>query len=336
MQRLNRHSDDGAVAILVALLAVVLFGMGALAIDVGAMYAERRQLQNGADAAALAIAMEASKGRPCTDVLNTATAAQYANDNANDANTAVDSIACGSAQVTVVTSTTNSDGTTVLPPVFARVLPGFADYDGKTVHAQATARWGGLSSLTTLPLTFSMCEFDEFTDPDGDGVRVFTPGPPYVGDTITILFQGGVGREGPDDCEAVAGQDTDGDERLPGGFGWLEGAACQADIDAGMWVDKKPGASGDNSCDLASLVGTVLLLPIFDDVDTAANPDRYHIAGFAAFHLVGFRLPPERNSPPSCPANQGKCMRGHFVAYVTAAGSGGGPNLGATTAWLSD
>jgi hypothetical protein len=50
MRRLN--DDDGAVAVIVALLAVVLFGFAALVIDVGRCNDERRQLQNGADGAA--------------------------------------------------------------------------------------------------------------------------------------------------------------------------------------------------------------------------------------------------------------------------------------------
>ena len=61
MQRL-RKDERGAVAIIVALLMVVLIGFAALAVDISAMWAEKRQLQNGADAGALAIAQECAKG----------------------------------------------------------------------------------------------------------------------------------------------------------------------------------------------------------------------------------------------------------------------------------
>ena len=47
-------------------MLVVLLGVGALVIDVGALYAERRQLQNGADAAALAVAADCAEG-DCLD-----------------------------------------------------------------------------------------------------------------------------------------------------------------------------------------------------------------------------------------------------------------------------
>ena len=52
MQRLR--DERGAVAVMVALLMVPLIGFAAIAIDVAAMWSERQQLQNGADAGALA------------------------------------------------------------------------------------------------------------------------------------------------------------------------------------------------------------------------------------------------------------------------------------------
>lgn len=45
--------ESGAVAIVVAISAVLLFVFGAMAVDIGAAYAERRAAQNSADAAAL-------------------------------------------------------------------------------------------------------------------------------------------------------------------------------------------------------------------------------------------------------------------------------------------
>lgn len=51
-----RHgrADDGAVAILVAMLSVVLFGFGAIVVDLGMARTVRQQAQDSADAAALA------------------------------------------------------------------------------------------------------------------------------------------------------------------------------------------------------------------------------------------------------------------------------------------
>jgi len=78
-QRLRR--DDGAVAVITALLMVALLGFAAVSVDVGANYAERRQLQNGADAAALAVAQESS----CrTSATPTTTAQTLVQANVND------------------------------------------------------------------------------------------------------------------------------------------------------------------------------------------------------------------------------------------------------------
>ena len=64
--------------------------MGALVIDVGQLYAERAQLQNGADAGAMAVAKSCAAG-PCAP----ATAVAYADANAADGVSAV-RLVCGS------------------------------------------------------------------------------------------------------------------------------------------------------------------------------------------------------------------------------------------------
>lgn len=53
-RRRLRDDDAGAVAIVVALVSLVLFGIAALAIDIGEMYSRRRASQTAADLAALA------------------------------------------------------------------------------------------------------------------------------------------------------------------------------------------------------------------------------------------------------------------------------------------
>lgn len=48
------ESDQGAIAVVVVVLMVVMLAFAAIAVDAGAMYAQRRQAQTAADAAALA------------------------------------------------------------------------------------------------------------------------------------------------------------------------------------------------------------------------------------------------------------------------------------------
>ena len=59
-----RWLDDerGVSLIFVAILLPVLFGFAVFAVDAAALYEERRELQNGADAAVLAIAEDCAFG----------------------------------------------------------------------------------------------------------------------------------------------------------------------------------------------------------------------------------------------------------------------------------
>ena len=59
-----RRDERGAIGIIVAALLGfgVLTGMGALVVDVGQLYQERAELQNGADAAALGVAKSCALG----------------------------------------------------------------------------------------------------------------------------------------------------------------------------------------------------------------------------------------------------------------------------------
>src|SRR6266704_3179830 len=66
--RLLGRDDRGAVGVLVAILmgGGVLLGMGAVVVDVGQLYSERAQLQNGADAGARAVAARPAPARSTT------------------------------------------------------------------------------------------------------------------------------------------------------------------------------------------------------------------------------------------------------------------------------
>lgn len=338
---MHRLTDDrGAVTVLVAiLLPVVLLGFGAIVLDFGRLYAEQRQLQNGADAGALAAAREYSAAGPggCVPGAKLGLVDGYADENANDASGSnIDSTECpADNQVRVTTSTSSSDGA-FIAPVLAQVL----GVGPRTLHADATAAWGAPSGMDTLPLTISSCEFDYYTA----GGTSLAPPPPYP------PFPGGYEKviqfHNQDDASPCPTSQSGAD--LPGGFGWLDPTGdCAAATDEAGWVDDSTGAPPPNSCDpseLQALLGKVVDVPVFDHTNglTGANGD-YHIKGYAAFVLTGyyftggFRERSVVTGTHHCSGAQ-RCIYGFFTKDLTpTAGTvGTGPSLGVSVVQLVD
>lgn len=341
--------DGGSVVIITALSLLVLLGMAALVVDVGALLHERRLLQNGADAGALAVAAECGAG-DCGDSF--VTAAEYADANADDGDSSVEAM-CGSAAtglaacadppalpagaeyVRVTTRTSTAGGSDEVSFTFARVF----GLDGATVRARSTAAWGGPASLVSaLPVTISQCEFNAYTR---DGTSLAGPPPydvsGYPSPEAVIYFHDTTGASA---CEAgPSGAD------LPGGFGWLETATgCDATSDIANWFDDKTGRPPPTSCTwqlMEELVGTVVRLPIFNETnDLTGTNGKYHMASYASFYLTGYSIAGQykvaslvsRTMPCS---GQASCISGFFVRDPTPLeGTIGGPSTGATVVAL--
>ncbi len=98
MLRLLGRDEEGAIGVLVAIFLAggVLLGMGALVIDVGRLYQNRAELQNGADAGALAVAKSCASGS-----CNAGLAGSYANANASNltAGQAAVDLVCGTGSL---------------------------------------------------------------------------------------------------------------------------------------------------------------------------------------------------------------------------------------------
>lgn len=337
--------EEGATAVVVAILLVVLLGFSALAIDVGAMHAERRELQNGADAAALAVAQDCAAGDcdggPYGDRWSTADA--FADDNAGDLAAAIDDVRIpGDLSGDTVTVETSSDPALALR--FAPVL----GFDEATVGAAATAGWKVPSSLApTLPLTISICEWEA----SSDGT--------YPGSELMLTFHKPNNGQGSgqapnldeDGCPVgPAGMDSDGDGWVPGGFGWLD-AECGLDVDpdGDGWVSDDNGNNPECRDELQ--VGATVLIPIFDEASCGADPcstaglghiDQYHLIGYGAFEISGYWFPGETDySGTSLSCDNGtSCLIGRFVAYVelgdTYDAPGGGTDFGVRVVQLLD
>lgn len=166
--------DRGAILIWFSAFALVILGSGALVIDMGALWSERRQLQNGADAAALAVAVDCAK-MACTQ--SQQTALNYAKLNAADGEASV--VLCGKGAglrlctqepagvsaavgyVQALTSTWNP-GSGGPSDQVRFILAPFLDslQVGQTVRASATVAWGSLGTARVLPLVISKCSFN--------------------------------------------------------------------------------------------------------------------------------------------------------------------------------
>jgi len=346
MMRLLGADDRGAFGVLVGMLLAtgVLLGMAALTVDVGRLYQERAELQNGADAGSIAVAKSCVAGPACTP----GTAATYANLNAKDGVSAVTLVcghdakgglggcpgssgtmvdcptapAAGTNYVDVHTATRTTGGSSLLPPVFARALTGNAGYQGSTVLACARAMWGpALQTSQSLAMTLSLCAWTQATGGT----------PPTFGTNVRIFV-----RDAPN-APSCAGLSA------PGEFGWLnDTGGCMAQIDvtqSGTITGSDPGKSISKACQdtLTSYVasGAPIFIPIFDTTTGSGSGATYHLVGLAAFILTGYAnmnplkdaIPPPFNKG-SCP-NGGttpSCIYGHFtqalVPVTTTVGTG--------------
>jgi hypothetical protein len=420
------RGEDGATLVFVAVILVALLALTAFAVDFGRMYEERRQLQNGADAAALAIAEDCARGLCDGAYDEYATGEIYVDDNARDgfANAWKIDLDLTEQTVTVHNRTEDPGGDHKFDMLFA----GIVGFDGFTVGAKATVAWGYSGNpIATIPLIISDCEWAK-SYPDGAGGYVHVPPPedppdPFP-DPTNLFLEPNLGDASADppvlpsnlpwetppdwwsdplnpkpttltfhdaavtnDCAAVAGQDADGDNRLPGGFGWLKvdnTANCDAVVYDMDWVASDTGNGGPpNSCDsvienllIDTPVGGIVKIPYFDDIWTGpangsgpcgSNAKCYHVSGYGAFHVVGYKLspgsgmsnfvfnppvdPPLKSNgqpwPPAqweskfdcVPSTSGSnevCLIGYFIELVdNDGGTIGGDNRGITVIQLT-
>jgi hypothetical protein len=302
------RDEEGAVAVVTAILITMLIGFTALVIDVARMYHETRQLQNGADAAALAIAQECVAG-DCGDVDDTAGlyTDSNANDGATDAEVQLPGLD-GENSVTVTASTRTAGGDAFLTHWFAGVL-GVPE---SAFDRSATARWGYIGAAKTIPLTFSICEWNNIMAELDDEA-------PFPSEYFTIYHH--TTDKKVNKCDGPAGQD------YPGGFGWLDTdgtSSCTAVVelgevegDTGSGSPSPAASTGCTTDFFAKLLGQEVLMPIFTEVKGTGSNAKYIIIGFAAIEVSGYKFgggPAETSDPAPCSGSD-RCIRGRFIEY---------------------
>jgi hypothetical protein len=297
--------ERGAVAVFVAVCMTVLLGMGALVLDVGQLYVERLEVQNGADAAALAIAEDCARGLTACDDFAT-TADELADDNAGDGLANIDDVDLDLKKrtIAVTTSTATKDGDEI-EFGFARVL-GFS---GRTVTAHAEATWGIPRHVDAFPVTISTSEYE-------------------AGQHVVLCFK----QNTSPSCADGYGGAMDG----PGSFGYVDALGCVAlnhqgkpldvgdkavDVDHGNDGPKNLGcvAAKDLEPDPATPTKLhTIFLPVHDKLVGG----QYSIVGYAAIEVDAFKFtgnPDEwcwsYETPITCGGN-GRWLSGTFVDFV--------------------
>lgn len=314
----NDRPEHGAVSVIVAIMLVVLLGFAAIAVDVSSMYAERSQLRNGADAAALAIAQKCAKNPSDSNCSTSAPlASNLANLNANDALSNIKSVAFGSSNGPV-TVTVGAQESGHAPNQVSLLFANVFGMNTAEVNASSTAAWGTPSKgPVILPLAIAYCKLDIPAGGTTGSVQVLDQSTPAC------------------------------NNKLPGGFGWITttGTKCSVTMtagqsnDSGIWFDSDPGASAPSTCgtsDFNQMNDQTVLLPLFDLATGAGTAVKYYVKGFAAFHVTAYHFSNFNWSSGS--TIQNKMLRGYFVKFVSLSQAfelGSVPNYGASIVRLT-
>lgn len=294
------RNDRGAVAVIVAVMMVPLLACAALVVDVGALYLRKSELQNVADAGALAIAQDCASGRlSCSRDAPAPAVSDSALSNASGDASAT--AAFNFINVTQVISVTVIAKSTVKYE-FAPVI----GIDIQPVVATSTASWGGpIAGRSVLPVVFSWCSFFQQT---GGGLPTATTTP------IEIEFA----KKDGTSCNHSGNV-------VPGGFGWLktDDNSCFVTSSVSDVVHSDPGSSSKCADSVfPSQVGKTVLLPLFVISGDNGNNAWYQVYGYAAFKLTSFHFQGSHNS-----------IFGYFRVFVEPSDAftygEGAPDLGA-------
>lgn len=316
----RQDRERGGISVIVAILMVALLGFAAIAVDVGMLYAERTQLRNGSDAAAIAVAQKCAKDLNDPGCSASSTLARdLTSRNAGDGISNVSLLALDkTARTVTVTAGAQEAGQEPnhVSLFFARAL----GVNTAEVTAASTVTWGSpKAGPTAFPVAFSICQVRNHVD--GTLQRLQNHGNNANADCLY----------GPSGAA------------VEGGFGWLtsDPGICGALIDLAVAEGgSDPGNSAPGSCqatlttwaaEISAGRDVVVFLPVFDRVTGTGAGATYGLVSFAAFKVKGWsfsgdnKLPNSfRNTTASVPTSvacDGNCRGfiGSFIKYVSLA-----------------
>ncbi len=339
MPRLSCERDRGAVSSLVVILLAtgVLLGMTAMVVDVGRLYAEREELQAGADSAAMSVALDCAKRRLACETQGLATSETAADANASDGRANVVEL-CGWAVTPVLPGCTADDndnltdclsspptgvdyvqvrtrtevapGEFVLPFAFAQTMAGINT--GATVGACSRVAYGPPRSAFVMPI--SACEYERT-------IANQVSAPPWISDPAP-------GREVMLGIHPlthpICGVPPPPGWDVPAGIGRLNanGVNCSFLTEPDLEYNGPGGTSPSRACRtrLRQLRASheVIALAIYDGERPAGSRTEYHLYKLAAFVVTGYSLPGVRSrsnihsSFHPCTMFD-RCIYGYFV-----------------------
>lgn len=322
--------DRGAVAVLFAIVIVLLMGFVGLGVDVTSAYAKSQEIQNAADAGAIAEAQQCGSEGGCTK----AEAQAIAEANVRSGNVAAE--------------TGDPIGNTIKVTVTGENQNHFASlfgFDKFAIVRDATATWETPSAATTmLPIAVSLCAYDAMSKSDV----------PFV---IKLPKK--------DETGCI---DASSSSLAPAMFGYIGNpkTSCTVHVEADGWVNGEKANNPPDACDAAALRKMVdnrevILMPVFDECRSSApnTPEctpftpgpgqtstQFRIKGFAALELHGVKLGgggtdyayPQPATGWGCTGEE-RCILGKFVEWVLLADApvyGETPDYGATVVVLID
>ncbi|MDI3211499.1 pilus assembly protein TadG-related protein [Arthrobacter sp. AL12] len=326
MRRLGRRAstsqdgERGAISVLVAILMVALLGFAALAVDVGMLYAERTQLRNGSDAAAIAVAQKCAKDVNDVECSTMSPLARsLTSSNAGDGLSNVASLALDKTARTV-SVTAGSQEAGKAPNQVSLFFARAFGINATEVMAASTVEWGSpLAGPTAFPVAFSICQVKN-----------------HVDGTLQLLQNHG-SNANPDCLYGPSGA------AVEGGFGWLtnDPGICGALIDLAVAEGgSDPGNSAPGSCqatltkwasEITAGRDVIVFLPVFDKVAGTGAGAIYGLISFAAFKVKGWSFSGDNKLPnsfqnttayvPASVACDGNCrgIMGSFIKYVSLA-----------------
>lgn len=258
-RRRSNDTDEGAIAIVAAVVVVPLALMLAVTVDVGRVWVDRERLRTGVEAAAMASAAEWSRtGTMCSS---------HALGFVSSDGASPRSVTCsksGQSTSGVMTVAAQED----VPLLFATLL----GRNSAAVKASTSVRIGAAQSVTRL-WPFGLCV-------DNPAIARWISGGMVAGVSERITFEAPNQKCGGDVSGNWALLDFNGGSNPTGEVeGWIQ-SGYEGYVKVGDIVSGSPGAPS-TSLNLGVVVGKSIRMPLYSEPRMQGANAVYKIVGFA-------------------------------------------------------